>query len=94
MTKIGEDLIQSGKEALLIAKRKLAPGRVVKADEIDVAAIRRRTGLSQVQFAARFGLSAATVRDWEQRRRRPDRTARTLLLVIEKNPDAVAQALT
>jgi putative transcriptional regulator len=93
VTKVGENLIQSGKEALAIAKGKLAPARIVNADDIDVAAIRRRLGLSQAQFAARFGLSPATVRDWEQRRRRPDRTARTLLLVIEKNPEAVEKAL-
>ena len=91
MTKLGTDLIQSAKEALAIAKGEIAPARLV--EDIDVAAIRKRMGLSQVRFAARFGLSAATVRDWEQRRRRPDRTARTLLTVIDKNPSAVEKAL-
>jgi putative transcriptional regulator len=36
---------------------------------------------------------AAMVRDWEQKRRNPDRAARTLLLVIESNPEAVERAL-
>jgi len=39
--------------------------------------------------AARFG----TVRDWEQRKRRPEGAARVLLTVIEKEPDAVGRAL-
>jgi DNA-binding transcriptional regulator YiaG len=61
--------------------------------EIDVAAIRERTGLSQDQFALRFGLDAATVRNWEQGRSSPDKAARVLLLTIDKDPAAVEKAL-
>jgi putative transcriptional regulator len=94
MTKLGQDLIRSAKEALAIARGEIEPARVVESENVDVATIRKRLGLSQARFAAKFGLSPATVRDWEQGRRRPDRTARTLLLVIEKNPRAVEDALT
>ena len=93
MTTFGKDLIQSANEALAIARGEMAPARALDAADIDVAAIRKRLGLSQNRFAQRFGLAPATVRDWEQRRRRPDRIARTLLLVIERNPGAVDQAL-
>lgn len=61
--------------------------------EINVAAIRERTGLSQDQFALRFGLDAATVRNWEQGRSSPDKAARVLLLTIDKDPAAVEKAL-
>ena len=61
--------------------------------KIDVAAIRERTGLSQDQFALRFGLDAATVRNWEQGRSSPDKAARVLLLMIDKDPTAVEKAL-
>ena len=61
--------------------------------DIDVAAIRERTGLSQDQFALRFGLDAATVRNWEQGRSSPDKAARVLLLTIDKDPAAVEKAL-
>ncbi len=61
--------------------------------EIDVAAIRERTGLSQDQFALRFGLEAATIRNWEQGRSSPDKAARVLLLMIDKDPAAVEKAL-
>jgi putative transcriptional regulator len=43
--------------------------------------------------AARFGILPATLRDWEQNRRHPDGAARVLLMVIDKEPDAVTRAL-
>ncbi len=93
MTKFGQELIQSANEALAIARGDAPAARVIEPGDIDVASIRKRFGLSQARFAARFGLSAATVRDWEQHRRRPDRIARTLLMVIDRKPEAVEEAL-
>jgi putative transcriptional regulator len=52
--------------------------------------IRERLGLSQVAFAARFGFSVGSVRDWEQGRGDPDTAAQTLLAVIDCDPDLVA----
>jgi putative transcriptional regulator len=49
--------------------------------------------LSQDAFAKKFGLSAATLRDWEQGRRQMDRTAQAFLKVIDRAPDAVEKAL-
>ena len=80
-------------EALAIAQGKMEPARVIAAEEIDVAGIRKKMKLSQGKFAERFRLSAATVRDWEQKRRNPDRIALNLLRVIEEFPDVVARAL-
>lgn len=92
MSKFGQELIESAEEALAIAKGvKKAPLRL-DAEAINVAAIRKRLNLSQTRFAETFGLSAATVRDWEQGRR-PDRTARAFLKVIARRPEAVIAAL-
>jgi putative transcriptional regulator len=55
--------------------------------------LRRRLGLTQEEFAARFQLPYATVRDWEQGVREPDAAARNFLRVIAHDPDAVMQAL-
>jgi putative transcriptional regulator len=55
--------------------------------------IRKRLNLTQEAFAARFGFSAGAVRDWEQGRRRPEASARILLTVIDKEPEAVERAL-
>ena len=93
MSKFGSELIQSAREALEIAEGRIDPARTYNVELVDVAALRKRMKLSQGKFAARFGLSAATVRDWEQGRRQPDSTARILLKVIEKNPQAVVDAL-
>jgi len=59
----------------------------------NVKAIRERLCLTQKQFADMFGLSLSVVRDWEQNRFIPDQAARTLLKVIDRNPEAVKQAL-
>jgi putative transcriptional regulator len=60
---------------------------------VDVKAARERLGLSQGKFSAAFGVSVATVRNWEQGHRQPTGAARILLRVIEKRPKAVLEAL-
>jgi putative transcriptional regulator len=65
----------------------------IEVPGVDVRAVRTRLGLSQPKFAAMFRVSVATVRNWEQGRRRPEGPARVLLTVIEREPDAVRRAL-
>lgn len=93
MTSFGKDLIESANEALAIAKRERTAARIVDVKITDIAALRQRLGLSQDAFAQTFGLSVATLRDWEQGRRSMDRTARAFLKVIEQDPEMVARAL-
>jgi putative transcriptional regulator len=93
MSKFGQDLIQSASEALAIAHGEAEPARAFSTVSPNVAAIRKRLGLSQGRFAKKFGLSAATVRDWEQGRRQPDAPARNLLRVIDYAPETVERAL-
>lgn len=59
----------------------------------DVAAIRRRTGLSQSDFARQVGVSLGTLRNWEQGRRCPDGAARVLLAMLDKDPEIVSRTL-
>jgi len=58
-----------------------------------IRALRARLGLSQSQFALRFGFTIDTVQQYEQGRRIPSGPAATLLRVIAGDPDAVARAL-
>jgi putative transcriptional regulator len=60
---------------------------------IDVKRIRRKLGLTQAAFARAYGLSLDAVKNWETGRRVPDRSAMTLLTVVERNPKAVIKAL-
>jgi putative transcriptional regulator len=62
-------------------------------ERVDVRRIRTRLGLSQEVFAATYGFTLSAVRDWEQGRRRPERSARILLKIVEKEPEAVSRAL-
>ena len=58
-----------------------------------ILALRKRLKLSRQKFADRFGLDARALQDWEQGRRVPDRAARVLLTVIDRDPEAVVRAL-
>jgi putative transcriptional regulator len=95
MSKLGKRLIKAADEALAIARGEADPKtyRVHVPTEIDVRKIRRRLKLSQAEFATKFGLSVATVREWEQHRRKPEGPARVLLKIIKEEPEAVSRAL-
>jgi hypothetical protein len=60
---------------------------------VDVARIRKKTRLTQAEFASRFGFELGTVRNWEQGRYLPNGHARVLLQVIDREPDLVQAIL-
>lgn len=66
---------------------------MVVSDEIDVKAVRQRLGLTQEQFALRYGLDLNSVQNWEAKRRAPDAAARSYLRVIERLPESASEAL-
>jgi putative transcriptional regulator len=77
-------MITSLKEAIARAGGENVSVRIstVEIPTVDVRAVRRRLGLSQTEFAAKFGFQPAALRNWEQGRTRPDGPARVLLAVI------------
>lgn len=62
-------------------------------EAVDVAAIRRRTGLTQADFSASIGVALSTLRNWEQGRRTPEGPARVLLAMLKRNPRVVEDTL-
>lgn len=90
-----DDIMEGLEEAVRIAKGEADPAtyRVHVPAQVDVKAIRTRLNLTQADFAQRFGFTPSAVRDWEQRRRTPEASARILLTVIDREPDAVRRAL-
>ena len=91
----GSRIVASLKEAVDWVEGKDVRVRVtkVKVPVIDVRVTRRRLGLSQAAFAAKFGFQPATLRNWEQGRTRPEGPARVLLTAIARHPEAVEDAL-
>jgi putative transcriptional regulator len=82
-------------EAIAYAKGSsdLSQYKVHIPEDLDVKAIRENTGLTQEAFALRYGFNLARLRDLEQKRTRPDSVVRAYLLVIQRNPKAVKEAL-
>lgn len=59
----------------------------------DIKAIRAKTKMSQAAFAKALHISAAAVKDWEQGRRSPEGPARTLLGMVDADPEAAIKLL-
>lgn len=83
------ELVASIREGGAILKGKKAPARRFVIKSSDIKQIRIEYKLSQFEFAALLGISIATLRNWEQGRRVPEGSARILLQVVAKHPDAV-----
>ena len=77
---LAADLLQSVREM------KAGKAQVVTSPVIEA---RRKTGLSQSQFAALLGVSVRTLQGWEQGRKQPSGAARTLLALAAVNPKAL-----
>jgi putative transcriptional regulator len=95
MSKLGDELVQSMAQALAHAKARKSRVRTrqVAIRPGDIQKARKQLGLSQTQFADAFGVSASTLKKWEQGRRFPTGAARTLMKIIEREPQAVMRAL-
>jgi putative transcriptional regulator len=77
---LGAELLQSVREM------KAGQLSVVFSPVIEA---RKKTGLSQSQFAALMGVSVRTLQGWEQGRKQPSGAARTLLAIASTNPKAL-----
>ena len=87
-----EELLESVREGGAILRNEQVPGRAFVFEEPDVRTLREKHGLSQPKFAALMGISVGTLRNWEQGRRKPEGSARVLLRVVERHPEAVFEA--
>jgi putative transcriptional regulator len=95
LSRVGKDVVRGLKEAAAHVRREISlhayeydvPGPV------DVKAIRAKSGLSQSQFARRYGFSTRTLQDWELGRVQPPSAVRAYLTVIDRFPKTVEKAL-
>ena len=91
--KLFDELLDSVKDAGRIARGELPASRLFISNEIDVKAVRERTGLSQVKFALTIGVSVRTLQNWEQGHRQPQGSARALLTIFQNDPEHALKAL-
>ncbi len=94
-TPLGNEVEEALGEVLAHVRGEIdLPCRIVDDPTAErIRALRKRLKLSRQKFADRFGLDARALQDWEQGRRVPDRSARVLLTVIDREPEAVERAL-
>jgi putative transcriptional regulator len=97
-SKVARDILAGLEDALAYARGDETRGRVAQPSQnalpdIDVARIRKETGLSQAEFALAFRISIGTLKGWEQGRRRPDGPALVLLSAIRKDPKTMVRLI-
>jgi putative transcriptional regulator len=88
-----QKLVESVKQMGAIMRGEDIPHRRTVLTTVDVKALRERLGLTQNEFSGMIGVSIKTVQNWEQGRREPEGPAKALLRVVEKEPQAVLNAL-
>ena len=95
MSKFGDELVQSARQALEFAKGQAELGgfRATAPPEVDVGAIGAKSKLAGPEFARRYGIPVGALEDWEHGRGAPDGAARVLLKIIDREPAAVERAL-
>lgn len=86
-----DEIVRNDPDDVYLSEAELADA--IPIYPVDLKQLRRRLGLTQESFAARFGFSLGTVRNWERGRRRPEGPAQILLQVIDREPEAVERAL-
>ncbi|MCD6374406.1 MAG: helix-turn-helix domain-containing protein [Caldisericaceae bacterium] len=91
--KLFQELLESVKQGGEIIRGERKASLTFDFKNPNVKSIRQKYGLSQNKFAQLLGISPATLRNWEQGRRKPEGPARVLLMVAEKHPEAILDSV-
>ncbi|HYK21907.1 MAG TPA: helix-turn-helix domain-containing protein [Pyrinomonadaceae bacterium] len=86
--------METFKQDLLKSVKQMRRGQAARVTSVKVpqaAKARSRVGLSQQDFARLLGVSARTLQDWEQGRRKPTGAAKTLLRVAFSHPEVLLE---
>jgi len=86
-------LVESLEDVQTHVKTGRFAGRLTEIAAQDIRAVRERSGLTQVQFAATFGIGLGTLQKWERGERRPSGAAKSLLRVMQADLPTVVRAL-
>lgn len=88
-----DELLASVKEMDEIVVGKKEASRAFEFPELEVKAIREKTGLSQARFAMLIGVSKRTLENWEQGRRHPTGPAKALLRILDTDTERAIETL-
>lgn len=88
-----DELLASVQEMDKVVKGQEKASRSFDFPEPQVKEIRERLGVSQDKFALILGVSKRTVENWEQGRRHPTGAARSLLRIVEADPEHALRVL-
>ena len=95
MNRVSRGVIAGLKQAVAHARGEISlPVRYYDVPgPVDVKAIRAKSGLSQSEFAGRYGFNVRTLQEWELGRTEPPSVVRAYLTVIDRFPETVERAL-
>ncbi len=85
--------LEGTSEADLKTQQKIDEAAAAKDAALFAQRVRKRLGLTQLEFSRRIDVSLETIRNWEQGKRSPTGAARALLRVLDKAPEASLMAL-
>ena len=92
--RVDHEVLGSTTEADLAAQQQQDDTEAMRDVARFARRVRRRLGLTQVEFARRIDVSHETIRNWEQGKRRPTGAAKALLRVLDKAPETALRVLT
>ena len=92
-TRLGSSLVGGMRQVLAHVRGEIELRSYTLPGPVNVRAIRKKVGMSQSEFASAFALNRRTLQEWEQGKAAPDNAVRAYLTVIDRNPQAVVQAL-
>ena len=95
MSKSTENSAEELGKKLLQSVREMRSGKAARSTQIapnEVAAARQKTGLSQTQFAKALHISARTLQEWEQGRRKPSGAAQALIQIAFRHPEVIVES--
>ncbi len=88
-----ESIKQGLQEAIDYSEGRLNNVRVYKPTPVDIKQMRKRVGMTQLEFSSAFGISIGTLRHWERGDRTPKGPALVLLNLVKKEPNTILRVL-
>ena len=91
--RVNRRLLDATTEADLAAQQRVDDVEATQDAAKFARRVRKRLGLTQLEFSRRIDVSLDTIRNWEQGKRCPTGAAKALLKVLDKSPESALLAL-